>query len=119
VTADALLTYFFAGVWLINGLYCKVLGLVPRHRAIVARILGESHATLLTRAIGAAEIAMTIWILSGIYSRLNAVTQIVVVVAMNILEFFLAPDLLLWGRVNAIVAALFILLIAYNELLLA
>ena len=61
---------------------------------------------------------MTIWILTGIQSRLNAITQIVVVAAMNVLEFFLAPDLLLWGRVNALVAFMFILLIFYKEFLL-
>jgi hypothetical protein len=118
VTSAAILTYFFAAVWLVNGLFCKVLNLVPRHRAIVARILGEKHATFLTRAIGAAEIVMTVWIVSGIYSRLNAITQIVVVASMNVLEFYLAPDLLLWGRVNAIIATLFILLIVYKEFVL-
>ena len=116
-TAD-FLNYFIAAVWLGNGLFCKVLDIVPRHRAIVARILSEAHATLLTRAIGSAEILMTIWILTGIQSRLNAIMQIVIVAAMNVLEFFLAPDLLLWGRVNAVIAFLFILLIYYKEFLL-
>jgi hypothetical protein len=32
-------------VWLANGLLCKVLGLVPRHEAIVARILGPHAAS--------------------------------------------------------------------------
>ncbi|WP_245705453.1 hypothetical protein [Chitinophaga filiformis] len=44
---------------------------------------------------------MAVWILSGIKSRLNAILQMVVVAAMNIPEFFLVPDLLLWGRLNA------------------
>jgi hypothetical protein len=117
MTSGQLLTFFIASVWLINGLICKVIGLVPRHREIVARILGETHADLITRAIGLAEIGMTIWILSGIQSRLNAVTQILVVAAMNVFEFFLARDLLLWGRANAIIALLFILLIYYKEFL--
>src|SRR5258705_518373 len=103
------LNYFIAAVWLGNGLFCKVLDLVPRHRAIVGRILGEAQANLITKAIGFAEIAMTIWILTGIQSRLNAITQIIIVAAMNVLEFFLAPDLLLWGRFNAMIAFLFIL----------
>ena len=38
---------------------------------------------------------MAVWILSGIKSRLNAATQIVVVGVMNVLEFILAPD---WGE---------------------
>jgi len=107
------LKYLVAAVWLVNGLFCKVLNLVPRHRQIVARIIGDSHAAALTRAIGFAEIAMAVWILSGIKPRLNAITQIVVIASMNTLEFFLAPDLLLWGRFNALYASLFILLILY------
>jgi hypothetical protein len=116
-TAD-LLNYFIAAVWLANGLFCMVLDLVPRHRAIVARILGPVHAMAITKAIGFAEIGMTIWILSGFQSRLNAIIQILVVATMNILEFALAPDLLLWGRANAIIAALFILLIYVKEFML-
>ena len=109
------LNYLIALVWVINGLLCKVLDLVPRHRAIVARILGEDHAVVLTKLIGLSEIAMAVWVLSGIAGRLNAWTQIVIIAAMNILEFFLSPDLLLWGRANAVIALLFILVIYYNE----
>ena len=79
-----LLNYVIAGVWLINGLFCKVLNLVPRHQEIVARILGNEHARLLTILIGVAEIIMAIWILSGIKTRLNAIAQILVIAAMNI-----------------------------------
>lgn len=59
-------TIFFALVWLVNGLYCKVLNGVPRHRQIVVRILGKPHAATLTTPIGLAEIGMAVWILSGI-----------------------------------------------------
>lgn len=110
-----LLTYLIGTVWLINGLVCKVLNLVPRHQEIVARILGDDHARLLTTLIGISEIGMAVWILSGIWTRLNALTQIVVIATMNTLEFFLVPDLLLWGRANAFFAFLFVLVIYYNE----
>jgi DoxX-like family len=109
------LNVLIAAVWLINGLFCKVLGLVPRHEEIVGRILGPEHARAITVAIGVAEVAMAVWISSGFASRLNAITQIVVIAAMNILEFLLAPDLLLWGRLNALFALLFIVLIWYRE----
>lgn len=109
------LRYFIAFVWFVNGLFCKLLGFVPRHEKIVERILGGEYAGVLTKTIGAAEIVMTIWVLSGVLSRLNAVTQIVIVAAMNILEFFLVPDLLLWGRANAVFAFLFIVLIYLEE----
>ena len=109
------LTRFIALVWLVNGLLCKVLNLVPRHQEIVGRILGEGYSRPLTLAIGLAEIAMAFWILSGMRTRLNAVLQIVIIAIMNILEFILVPDLLLWGKLNAVFALLFILIIYLNE----
>ena len=113
--AYLLLNNFVAMVWLLNGLYCKVLNMVPRHQQIVGTILGESHARMFTLLIGIAETAMAAWILLRIQTRLNAFMQMVLVATMNLLEFFLVPDLLLWGRANAVFAAGFILLIAFNE----
>ena len=110
-----LLNYFIAAVWLVNGLLCKVLNLVPRHQEIVARILGNDSSRLLTILIGVSEILMAIWILSKAWTRINAIIQILVIATMNTIEFLLVPDLLLWGRANAIFAFLFILLIYYNE----
>ena len=109
------LHYAIAIVWIMNGLFCKVLNLVPRHQEIVAEILGYEHARLLTLLIGVAEIAMAAWILSGVRRRLNAATQIFVVATMNSLEFVLVPHLLLWGRLNAFFAVVFMALIYYNE----
>lgn len=110
-----LLTYFIAAVWLINGLVCKVLNLVPRHQEIVEKILGNSHSRILTILIGLSEIIMAVWVITKKWSRLNAIVQIIVVATMNTLEFFMAPDLLLWGRLNALFAFLFTLVIYYNE----
>jgi uncharacterized membrane protein YphA (DoxX/SURF4 family) len=110
-----ILTYCFATVWIANGLFCKVLNLVPRHEQIVARILGEDHSRLLTILIGLSEVIMAIWILSSYNTKLNAIAQIVVVATMNILEFTLVPDLLLWGKLNSLFAVIFILVVYYNE----
>ncbi len=109
------LTYFIAFVWLANGLFCKVLNLVPRHSEIVGRILGNEFAHGLTFLIGIGEIVMTIWVLSRFKSKLNAIVQMFLVGIMNVIEFLLVPDLLLWGRFNALFAAFFILLVYYNE----
>ena len=106
---------FIATVWIVNGLFCNVLYLVPRHQNIVERIIGHTHAELLTKAIGMAEILMAVWILSRIKSRVNAMLQIIIILIMNGIEFILAPDLLLWGRANIIFAFLFIVFIHYNE----
>lgn len=108
-------TLLIAAVWLINGLFCKVLDLVPRHEQIVARILGQEHARWLTVLIGLSEIVMAIWVWSRFRSKINAVLQMLIVAVMNVLEFFLVPDLLLWGRWNAVFALFFILLVYYHE----
>lgn len=111
------LNIFIAIIWLVNGLFCKVLNLVPRHQEIVGEILNldKSSASVLTILIGVSEIIMVVWILSRIKHRLNAVAQIIIIATMNILEFLLVPNLLLWGELNSVFAFLFILLIYYNE----
>lgn len=115
MTRHKFLNYFIATVWIANGLFCKVLNLVPRHQQIVASILGDEYSRPLTLLIGLSEIGMAIWILSGMWTRINAVTQILVIATMNDLEFILVSDLLMWGKANAIFAFMFILLIYYNE----
>lgn len=110
-----ILTYCIATVWIANGLFCKVLNLVPRHEQIIAGILGDDYSRPLTILIGLSEIIMAIWILSGYKTRLNAIAQILVVGIMNILEFILVPDLLLWGKLNSFFAFLFILVVYFNE----
>ncbi len=112
------LTYLIAAVWFVNGFLCKILNLVPRHELIVARILGNQHAVFFTKSIGVAEVLMAFWIVSRIESRLNAVAQMVIILTMNMIEFTLAPDLLLWGRANLAFALLFVLLIYRNEFVL-
>ncbi len=104
----AFLTIGLAAVWFVNGLCCKVLNLVPRHRMIVARILGAEYAPAATLAIGLLELLMVAWVLSGIRPRLCAATQMAVVATMVLIECLLTPDLLLFGRANVVPAGLFI-----------
>lgn len=110
-----ILIIFTALVWIVSGLFCKVLSLVPRHEEIVARILGDDYSNTITIIIGCLEIIMAIWILTTFRSQLNAVIQIIIVSTMNILEFILVPDLLLWGRFNILFATLFIGLVYYTN----
>ena len=114
-----ILTWLIATVWLANGLLCKVLNLVPRHQQIVARILGAEYAQPLTVLIGISEIGMAVWVLSRLFIRLSAALQIAIVLTMNVIEFSLAPDLLLWGRLNIVFAILFSALVYYNAFVLA
>jgi len=111
----AVFKYSIATVWIANGLICKVLNFVPRHEQIVARILGDEFSRPLTILIGISEIGMAIWFLSGIKSRLNTIAQIGIVATMNILEFILVPDLLLWGKFNSMFALLFIFGVYFNH----
>jgi len=113
-----MLTYAIATVWAVNGLVCKILNLVPRHELIVASILGEKYSRIFTALIGVAEVVMAFWILSRFMSRLNAITQMIVIATMNVMEYLLVPDLLLWGKLNSIFAIMFIGLIYYNEFVL-
>lgn len=110
-----ILNYLIAAVWFANGLFCKVLNLVPRHEQIVARILGNSNSRSLTVLIGISEIMMSVWILTKIKTKLNAAVQIAIVAVMNTLEFILAPDLLLWGKLNSAFALIFITIVYINE----
>ena len=112
------LIYFVACIWFTNGLICKVLNFVPRHEAIVAAIIGSSFSKQITFAIGVSEIIMGIWILSRFKSKLNAVVQITVVAVMNLLEFILTPELLLWGKFNSVFACVFIAVVYWYEFIL-
>jgi len=73
----------------------KLLGLLPRHRLIVAAIVGEAAATPVTRLIGTAEALMGLWILSGWRPRMCALAQTLAIVTMNVIELSVARDLLL------------------------
>ena len=109
-----MITYFIALVWFLNGAIAKVTGFVPRHQQIVERILGSVYKRPITIAIGIAEIGMCIWVLSGILPQLNALTQIAIILLMNIIEQYVCPDLLLWRRWNLLFAVAFCCITYYN-----
>jgi hypothetical protein len=82
-------------VWILFGLVFKLLGVVPRHEAIVAAVLGTAVAGPVTLLIGAAETAMGLWILSRHWPLACVATQTIAIVTMNALELTLARDRLL------------------------
>lgn len=86
---------FVGVVWLVFGLGFKVLRGLPRHERIVARILGPTHAAVLTRLIGVGETCLGLWMISGILTVPCALVQTVIVATMNAIELKLARDLLL------------------------
>lgn len=82
-------------VWVFHGLYSKLLDGIPRHRRIVARVLGDDVAGAATGAIGVLEILLGLWAVSHRRPRTCAAVQTAAIVAMNSLEIARAPDLLI------------------------
>lgn len=87
--------FLIAAVWIFHGLFSKLLGGIPRHEIIVARILGEGFARPATLMIGLLEIGLGLWVLTGRKRVLCAATQTLAITSMNTLEIFLARDLLI------------------------
>ena len=106
-------TLFIAGVWIFHGLYSKVLAGIPRHRSIVAAILGERFADVAVILIGILEILLGLWILSGIRRRLNALLQSLALITMNTLEILFAREFLLSATGMVFLNLCFIALIAW------
>lgn len=80
-------------VWLYQGLWCKVLGRVPRHQRVVEstplfRGWG-AHGFLLI--LGWFETLLGVWVLSGKFTQAAAFVQIALLVGMN-------AGGLLWAR---------------------
>jgi hypothetical protein len=76
-------------------LYSKILGGIPRHRMIVARVLGEDWAQAATLAVGICEILLGIWAFTHRWPRTCALVQTIAILTMNTLEISRAPDLLI------------------------
>jgi hypothetical protein len=73
------------GVWLQQGMWCKVLGARPEHASIVAAapMVGRRHARSATVALGWAETVLGAWVVSRRAPRLTAVLQTLLIVSMN------------------------------------
>jgi len=107
-----------ATVWFAFGLYGKILAQNGRHEQIIEQIFGVEDFSHLIKPFGVAEIFLGFWVMSGFYSKETAVLQIVLILSMNIIEQILAPDLLVFGRINLLFALCFALFIYYNEFIL-
>lgn len=87
-----------ASVWLVHGLYNKLLGGSPRHLAIVQSVpgLGGAPGRYALIAVGLAEVGIGLWMLSRRAPRTCAAVQTIMLLSMNVLELTFARDLLLW-----------------------
>jgi hypothetical protein len=82
-------------VWVFHGFYSKILNGIPRHRLIVAKILGAANAGISTKLIGLIEVLLGFWVFTGWQPVKCAVVQTVAIVGMNTLEICLAGELLI------------------------
>jgi uncharacterized membrane protein YphA (DoxX/SURF4 family) len=105
-----------ATVWFVFGTLFKVLNMLPRHREIVAAILGTEIAPLITTSIGLAETAIGLWMLSGFLPRSCAVTQTIAIAGMNALELTYAQSLLLAPIPMVLVNSVLLALVWYAAL---
>ncbi len=80
-------------VWLYQGLWCKLLGRCPGHRAIVQAVPGLAGraGTAVLLGLGTIETGLAVWVLSGWRPRWAAAAQTLLLVGMN-------GGGLLWGR---------------------
>ena len=93
--------WLVATIWLVHGLYNKLLHGSPRHLQIVQSTPGLEGAAgeYALAAIGAGEVAIALWVLSGFTPRLCAAVQTVCLLSMNVVELTFARHLLLWPAV--------------------
>lgn len=82
-------------VWLYHGLWCKLLGRSATQAAVVAGVplLSGPAARTALLAIGAGEVLLAGWVLSGRRRRAAAIVQTAAIVAMNV-------GGLLWSRAS-------------------
>jgi hypothetical protein len=74
-----------AGVWFYEGLWCKLLGREPRQLAVVSAVprYGPRVGALFLKALGAVEVGMGVWVLSGVAPIPCAAAQTMLLVTLN------------------------------------
>ena len=82
---DRLIRLSIAMVWLYQGLWCKVLGGVPRQEAVISTVpfLGAAQVHVALIALGLVECGVAVWVLSGRRMRQAAIVQTALLAAMN------------------------------------
>jgi DoxX-like family len=80
-----LIRFSIALVWLYEGLWCKVLGGLPSHAAVISSVpfIGPAESRVALITLGLVECGIAAWVLSGHRMRQAAIVQTVLLVAMN------------------------------------
>lgn len=89
----AILRSSVAAVWLYEGLWCKILGRAPSQVQVVSAVprFGPRFGLPFLKALGVAESALAVWVLSGILPGACAIVETVLLVVLN-------TNGLLWAR---------------------
>jgi uncharacterized membrane protein YphA (DoxX/SURF4 family) len=87
-----------AAVWLVHGLFNKLLAGSARQLTIVQSVpgLGGIVGQWVILAVGTVEVAIAVWVLTRYAPRLCAALQTILLLSMNVIELRFARDLLLW-----------------------
>ena len=82
-----------AAVWIYEGLWCKLLRGEPRELEVVKAVprYGERFGVPFLLALGAVEVALGVWVLTGFEPFLCALVQTVLLVSLN-------ANGLIWSR---------------------
>ena len=80
-------------VWLYEGLWCKILGRVRSQVDVVTAVprLGPLFGSQFLKALGVVEIALAIWVMTGIAPGTCALAQTALLIALN-------ANGLIWAR---------------------
>ena len=93
-----LVRLFSAAVWLLNGLWCKVMGQVPRHEAIAARILTMDGANPRAEAIAlSGGRIVAVGGVAEVLALKGATTQVIDAGGTSVLPGFIESHLHMFG----------------------
>jgi uncharacterized membrane protein YphA (DoxX/SURF4 family) len=82
-----------AAVWFYEGFWCKILGRMQSQLQVVKAVprLGPLFGSPFLKAIGVVEVALAVWVMSGIAPGACAIVETVFLVVLNV-------NGLLWAR---------------------
>jgi hypothetical protein len=81
-----LIRFAVAAVWLYEGLWCKLLGREPHQLTVVEAVprWGPRIGARFLKTLGAVEVALALWALSGIAPLGCALAQTLLLVTLNV-----------------------------------
>jgi len=85
-----------AGVWIYEGLWCKLLGREPHQLEVVEAVpnWGPRIGALFLPALGLAEVGLAVWVLTGAFPIPCAIAQTLLLVTLNTCGLVFARRLL-------------------------